>query len=56
MVAIHLNMVDEAKLLLTECNRYDILNETLQSSGMFKEALDLSKKNDRINLQNTYTN
>jgi len=49
-------MVDEAKELLLECKRYDLLNEMFQSSGMFKEALEVAQKNDRINLKNTYTN
>lgn len=53
MVAIHLNMIDEAKELLIECKRYDILNEMYQSSAMYTEAIDIANKNDRINLKNT---
>lgn len=56
MVAIHLNMIDEAKDLLIECKRFDLLNEMYQSSGMFDEALEVANKNDRINLNNTTTN
>jgi len=53
MVAIHLNMIDEAKELLIECKRYDILNEMYQSSAMYTQAIDIANKNDRINLKNT---
>lgn len=56
MVAIHLNMVDEARELLIECKRYDLLNELYQSSGQFTEALEIATRNDRINLRNTYAN
>jgi len=56
MVAIHLNMIDDAKELLMECKRYDLLNEMFQFSGMFTEAIEVANKYDRINLRNTYSN
>ncbi len=54
MVAMHLNMIDEAKELLQECNRWDVLIHFYITIGEYEQAVNTAKENDRINLQNTY--
>ena len=53
-VAMHLNMIDEAKKLLKEVNRWDVLIKFYINIGEYEKAIETAKKNDRINLQNTY--
>lgn len=54
MVAIQLNMLDEAEQLYRECGRNDLLNEMLYASGKLEEALEIAEKYDRINLKSTH--
>lgn len=54
MVALQLNMKDEAKDLYQQCGRSDLLTKTLISSGEFDKALDLAKTKNRINLKHTH--
>jgi len=54
MVAIQLNMIDDAKELYKECGRYDLLVKLLMSCGEWEEAIEVAKKYNRINLKNTH--
>ena len=54
MVAVQLNMIDEAKQLYKDCGRYDLLGKMLQASGNWDEALEVAEKYNRINLKNTH--
>ena len=56
ILAVHLNMLDEAEQLLAGCGRYDLLNKLYQDSGQWNKALDVCENNDRIHLRNTYYN
>lgn len=56
MVAIQLNMIEDAKQLYKECGRYDLLAKMLQSSGEWNESLEVAEKQNRINLKNTHYN
>jgi len=51
---MHLGMIDNAKELLQEVGRYDILVKFFISIGDFENAIDFASKHDRINLKNTY--
>ena len=53
-VAMHLGMIDEAKDLLQEVNRYDVLILFYIYIGEYDKAIETAKENDRINLHNTY--
>ena len=56
MVAIQLNMLNEAKDLYAEAERPDLLNKMLQASGQWEEAVQVSETQDRISLKSTYYN
>ena len=53
-VAMHLNMIEEAKKLLKEVNRWDVLIKFYINIGEYDKAIETAEKNNRINLQNTY--
>lgn len=53
-IAILLNMLDEAKELLIEAKRYDLLNILYQDENDWDEALKIAETHDRINLRSTY--
>ena len=53
-VAMHLNMIEEAKELLKEVNRWDVLIRFYICIGEYDKAIDTAQQNDRIDLQNTY--
>eukprot|EP00911_Craspedida_sp_UC1_P000801 UC1_evm1s613 len=53
-LAVHLGMLPEAENLFRECGRLDKLNQMLQDSGRWKEALELARSSDRVALRNTY--
>ena len=53
MVAIQLNMIDDAKELYRECGRYDLLCKLHQACGEWDEAIEVAEKYNRINLKNT---
>jgi len=54
MVAIQLNMIDDAKELYKSCGRYDLLCKLYQSCGEWDEAIQIATKYNRINLKNTH--
>ncbi|CAG9334634.1 unnamed protein product [Blepharisma stoltei] len=54
MVAVELNMLEEAKQLYIECGRYDLLNQMQQACGNWDGALETAETHDRINLRTTY--
>jgi intraflagellar transport protein 140 len=54
MIAIQLNMIEDAKRLYKECGRYDLLCKLHQACGEWEEAIDVAEKFNRINLKNTH--
>ena len=44
MVAVQLGLLEDAERLYTECKRYDLLNQLYQSSGQWREALTIAKR------------
>ena len=55
-VAVHLGLVEEAERLYERCGRHDLLNELLQASGRWDEALRVASARDRIHLKTTHYN
>lgn len=51
---MHLGMIEEAKNLLQEVNRWDLLIHFYIAIGEYDKAIETSKKYDRINLENTF--
>lgn len=54
MVAIQLNMIDDAKELYRECGRYDLLCKLHMSCNEWDEAIEVASKYNRINLKTTH--
>jgi len=54
MMAIQLDMLDDAERLYLESKRYDLLVALYQSCGRWEEALSLCEKHDRIHLKSTH--
>jgi intraflagellar transport protein 140 len=54
MVAMHLNMIEDAKILLQEVGRYDVLIRFYITIGEYEKAIEIAKEFDRIDLENTY--
>ena len=54
MVAIQLNMRDEASRLYEQAKRFDLLNAMYQADGDWEKSIKLAEEYDRINLKNTY--
>lgn len=54
MVAIQLNMIDDAKELYRECGRYDLLCRLHQACGEWDEAIAVAQRYNRINLRATH--
>ncbi|XP_052833890.1 intraflagellar transport protein 140 homolog [Octopus bimaculoides] len=54
VLAMHLNMADEAEKFLKNCKRYDLLNEFYQDCGQWDKALETAELYDRIHLKCTY--
>lgn len=54
MLALHLNMVDEAESLLKSCKRFDLLNNFYQNCGEWDKALEVAELYDRVHLRSTY--
>lgn len=54
ILAIELNMIEEAENLYKKCGRYDLLNKLLQACGRFEEALQIAEQKDRVHLKHTY--
>ncbi|KAK5641268.1 hypothetical protein RI129_009815 [Pyrocoelia pectoralis] len=53
VLAIQLNMLDEAEQLYLQCERYDLLNKFHQNRNKMDEALKIAESKDRIHLKNT---
>ncbi|KAJ6640265.1 Intraflagellar transport protein 140 like [Pseudolycoriella hygida] len=54
VLAIELDMIDDAEALYKKCGRYDLLNKLLQACGRFEDALKIAEQLDRVHLKNTY--
>lgn len=54
MVAIQLNMIDDAKALYKESGRYDLLGKLHQACGEWDDAVNTAQKFNRINLKSTH--
>lgn len=54
MVAIQLNMIEDAKELYRDCGRYDLLCKLHMSCGEWDDAIEVARKYNRINLKNTH--
>ncbi|KAK4874572.1 hypothetical protein RN001_013932 [Aquatica leii] len=53
VLAIQLEMLDEAEQLYIQCGRYDLLNKFYQSCNKMDKALKIAETKDRIHLKNT---
>jgi intraflagellar transport protein 140 len=51
---MHLGLIEDAKILLQECGRWDLLIKFNISIGDYERAIEISSKNERINLKNSY--
>lgn len=56
ILAIYLNMPEEAEEILTKCGHYELLNKFYQDSNQWQKALDIAEKQDRIHMRSTYYN
>ena len=54
MVAVQLNLLDEAARLYEACGRHDLLNSLHQATGEWDKALAVAKEKDRIHLRSTH--
>jgi intraflagellar transport protein 140 len=54
LVAMHLGMIEEAKSLLQEVSRWDVLIRFYITIGEYDRAISVAKNHDRIDLENTY--
>ncbi|KAF5285788.1 hypothetical protein FQA39_LY04249 [Lamprigera yunnana] len=53
VLAIQLDMLDEAEQLYIQCERYDLLNKFYQNLNKMDEAVSIAQTKDRIHLKNT---
>ncbi|XP_047485121.1 intraflagellar transport protein 140 homolog [Penaeus chinensis] len=56
MLALQLNMVEEAEQLYRGCGRHDLVNRMYQDGGIWSKALETANENDRIHLRSTHYN
>jgi len=54
VVAVHLDMLEDAEHLLKRCQRFDLLNQLYQACGDWEKALEIAKTKDRVHLKPTY--
>lgn len=54
LVAINLDMLEEAEQLLRKCERWDLLNQLFQACGEWDKALDIARTKDRVHLKTTH--
>ncbi|XP_043233356.1 intraflagellar transport protein 140 homolog [Amphibalanus amphitrite] len=54
MLAIVLDMKDEAAHLYQRCGRWDLLNRLYQDTGEMEKAIELARTKDRIHLRHTF--
>ncbi|KAK9885497.1 hypothetical protein WA026_010990 [Henosepilachna vigintioctopunctata] len=53
VLAIELDMLDEAEQLYRKCERYDLLNQLYQNQDRMEEAYSIASTKDRIHFRNT---
>ena len=56
VLAIYLNMHEEAEKILLKSGQYELLNKFYQDSGKWQKALEVAEKSDRIHLRSTNYN
>ena len=56
VLAIYLNMPEEAERLFTKAKRFDLLNKLYQDSNQWEKALEVAANHDRIHLRATFYN
>ncbi|XP_010134604.1 PREDICTED: intraflagellar transport protein 140 homolog [Buceros rhinoceros silvestris] len=56
MLAIQLDMLEDAERLYKACKRYDLLNKLYQASNQWQKAIETAEAHDRIHLSTTYYN
>ncbi|XP_041362442.1 intraflagellar transport protein 140 homolog [Gigantopelta aegis] len=56
VLAIQLELFEDAERLLRNCKRYDLLNQFYQDRGQWSKALETAEMYDRIHLRTTYYN
>ncbi|KAF4520566.1 hypothetical protein B566_EDAN011119 [Ephemera danica] len=56
MLAIQLDLNEEAESLYQQCKRYDLLNKFYQDTGQWDKAIQIAEQADRIHLRTTYYN
>eukprot|EP00931_Biecheleriopsis_adriatica_P116716 TRINITY_DN92326_c0_g1_i1.p1 TRINITY_DN92326_c0_g1~~TRINITY_DN92326_c0_g1_i1.p1 ORF type:complete len:1461 (-),score=378.40 TRINITY_DN92326_c0_g1_i1:60-4403(-) len=54
VVAVHLDMIEDAEQLLKQCGRFDMLNQLYQACGEWEKALEIAKTKDRVHLKPTH--
>lgn len=54
VVAVHLDMIEDAETLLKKCSRWDLLNLLYQACGEWEKALEVAKTKDRVHLKPTH--
>lgn len=54
MIAIDLEMYDEAEQLLTDCGRFDVIVKMYQALGQWQKAIEVAEQHDRVNLRAAY--
>jgi len=54
VVAVHLDMIEDATHLLKKCGRYDLLNQLYQACGEWDKALEVAQTKDRVHLKPTH--
>ena len=48
MLALQLNMYEEAEELYQSCGRYDLLNKFYQATGQWEKAIQVGESQDRF--------
>ena len=56
VLAIYLNMHEEAEKILLKAGQFEMLNKFYQDSGKWQKALEVAEKSDRIHLRSTNYN
>jgi intraflagellar transport protein 140 len=53
ILAIELDMIDEAVLLYQKCSRFDLLNKLLQACGRFEEVEKIKQTKEKCEYNST---
>ncbi|NXS90848.1 IF140 protein, partial [Jacana jacana] len=56
VLAIQLDMLEDAERLYKACKRYDLLNKFYQASNQWQKAIEAAEAHDRVHLRTTYYN